>query len=171
MNTSANTLPGLPGSSLAEVAQAAAVLGTVAGGPVAPVAHPVAQVPAAPAIAAQAGMDVAAEARKAEQGRIAGIIGHAEASGREALAQHLAFTTTMTVEAAAAILAAAPKAGAPVPAPAAAQPTPVQTLAGQMAVAHIGAVPPAAGDQAVVSNVWKSAIDNVNRGQAAAPRR
>ena len=56
-----------------------------------------------------------AEARKAEQARIKGITTHAEATGREGLAQHLAYDTDMTVEAAAAILAASPKAEAEKP--------------------------------------------------------
>lgn len=50
-----------------------------------------------------------AEARTAERARISGILGHAEAKGRESLARHLAENTDMTVEAAAAVLAAAPK--------------------------------------------------------------
>lgn len=49
-------------------------------------------------------------AAAAERARVAGILGHAEAKGREALANHLATATDMTVEAAAAILAASPKA-------------------------------------------------------------
>lgn len=168
MNTSVNSLPGLPGPSLAEVALAAVATGVT---PPAAVSQIAAQTPPAipSATAAQAAVDVAADARKAEQTRIAGIIGHAEASGRESLAQHLAFSTTMTVEAAAAALAAAPKAGTTPPA--AAGPTPVQALAGQVAAVNIGAAPPAAGDAAAVSSAWKTAIDTINRGQAGATRR
>lgn len=47
-----------------------------------------------------------------EKARIAGILRHAEASGRGELADYLAFETTMSVGAAAKILKAAPKAGA-----------------------------------------------------------
>lgn len=49
----------------------------------------------------------------AERARIKGITTHAEAKGREGLAEHLAHDTDMTVEAATAILAASPKAEAP----------------------------------------------------------
>lgn len=52
----------------------------------------------------------ASDARTAERARISGITGHAEAEGRADLASHLAYNTDMTVEAAAAILKAAPKA-------------------------------------------------------------
>lgn len=45
----------------------------------------------------------------AERARVAGILTHAEAAGRTKLAEHLAFKTDSTVEAAAAMLAAAPK--------------------------------------------------------------
>lgn len=44
-----------------------------------------------------------------ERERIKGITGHAEAKGRSALAEHLAFSTDMSVEDAAKILAASPK--------------------------------------------------------------
>ena len=47
--------------------------------------------------------------REAAQARIAGILDHADANGREALARHLAFRTDMSVEAAAAVLGATPK--------------------------------------------------------------
>ena len=56
----------------------------------------------------------ATEARTSERTRIAGITNHAEATGREKLAAHLAHTTDMSVEAAAGILAASPKEAAPV---------------------------------------------------------
>lgn len=52
------------------------------------------------------------EVRAAERARMSGILGHAEAKGRETLARHLAENTDMTVEAAAAVLAAAPRAEA-----------------------------------------------------------
>lgn len=50
------------------------------------------------------------EGKQAERTRIAGIVGSDEASGREDLANHLAFDTDMTVEAATAILAKSPTA-------------------------------------------------------------
>lgn len=49
-----------------------------------------------------------AAAKTAERTRVSGIIGHAGAKGREKLAQHLAFNTDMSVEAAASVLEAAP---------------------------------------------------------------
>jgi signal peptide peptidase SppA len=55
-------------------------------------------------------------ARKAERERIKGITGHENAKGREDLAAYLAHDTDNTVEAAAAILAASPKAAAEEPA-------------------------------------------------------
>lgn len=50
------------------------------------------------------------KARKEERARVAAITGHAEAAGRESLAQHLAMETDTTPEAAAKILAASAKA-------------------------------------------------------------
>lgn len=47
-----------------------------------------------------------------EKARIAGILRHAEASGRGELAEYLAFETNMSIGAAAKILKAAPKSGA-----------------------------------------------------------
>ena len=64
----------------------------------------------------------ATEAGAAERGRIAAILDHAEAKGREATARKLAFSTDMGVDAAAAFLADLPKAAAPVADPAAAAP-------------------------------------------------
>lgn len=64
----------------------------------------------------------AASARTAERERVKGIQGHAEATGREALAAHLAMNTDLDVATAAGILAASPKA---VAAPAA-DPAPVK---------------------------------------------
>lgn len=62
----------------------------------------------------------AAEARTAERARVKGIQGHAEATGREALAAHLAMNTDLDVETAGGILAASPK-SAPVAAAEAAE--------------------------------------------------
>jgi signal peptide peptidase SppA len=56
--------------------------------------------------------DRAAVAQEAKA-RIKGIMTHEEAKGREGLAEHLAYDTDMTVEQAAAILKASPKAEAP----------------------------------------------------------
>lgn len=50
------------------------------------------------------------DAAKAEQARIGGILQHANAKGREATANHLAFNTSMSVEEAVAILATVPEA-------------------------------------------------------------
>lgn len=52
------------------------------------------------------------EAAKAERARVAGIQGCDEAKGRDELAKHLAFNTSMSVDDAKAILAASPKAQA-----------------------------------------------------------
>jgi capsid assembly protease len=49
---------------------------------------------------------------ESERARIAGILGHAEATDRRALAEHVAFKTGSTVEEAVAMLAAAPKTAA-----------------------------------------------------------
>jgi ClpP class serine protease len=62
--------------------------------------------------AAAAASTAAAAARTAERERIAGIQGHVEAVGREALAAYLALQTDMSVEVASGILAASPKAAA-----------------------------------------------------------
>jgi capsid assembly protease len=69
-----------------------------------------AAVPAAPANAAAPAQP---DAQATERARISGILTHAEADGRTALAQHLAFNTTSSVNDAAAILAASAKAAAP----------------------------------------------------------
>lgn len=52
---------------------------------------------------------IQAEARASERARISGIMGCEEAVGRATLANHLATTTDMSVEAAKGILAASPK--------------------------------------------------------------
>lgn len=65
------------------------------------------QTQTAPAVAPAAMNDAAA--RQAERDRVAAILNHQEAQGREAMARHLAFSTTMSAEEAAALLAAAPK--------------------------------------------------------------
>lgn len=58
-----------------------------------------------------------AENRESERQRIGAIIGAADASGREQLAQHLAFSTDMNAETAIATLRAAPKKQTPLPQP------------------------------------------------------
>lgn len=52
------------------------------------------------------------EARKAERARVNGILTCEEAKGREAMANHLAMNTDMSVDEAKAMLAVAPKADA-----------------------------------------------------------
>jgi ClpP class serine protease len=66
--------------------------------------------------AREVGMTEGRKAGAAEANtRIAGILDHAAAQGREALARHLAFKTELAVEAAVATLEASPKAEAPKP--------------------------------------------------------
>lgn len=55
------------------------------------------------------------EAKQAERQRVGAIIGHPNAKGREAMANHLALNTDMSVDDAAALLAVAPVAQAEVP--------------------------------------------------------
>ncbi|WP_301361852.1 S49 family peptidase [Stutzerimonas nitrititolerans] len=64
--------------------------------------------PAQAAAAAPATVEPAAAA-SAERTRVQGILQHAEAEGRGQMAEHLAFSTDMSVEQAGALLAAAPK--------------------------------------------------------------
>lgn len=59
----------------------------------------------------------AADARTSERARVQGIQSCDEAKGREQMAAHLAFNTSMSVEDAKAMLAVAPKAAAAAPAP------------------------------------------------------
>lgn len=69
----------------------------------------------AQAAAAKQSAEAGALAQKAERDRVAGILGHAEAAGRRSLAEHLAFKTDSTVEAAAALMAASAKEAAAAP--------------------------------------------------------
>ena len=55
------------------------------------------------------------EAKQAERQRVGAIIGHPNAKGREAMANHLALNTDMSVDDAAALLAVAPVAQAAEP--------------------------------------------------------
>lgn len=57
----------------------------------------------------QLAQQAAADASTNERARVSGILQHAEAEGRGAMANHLAFNTTMSVEQAAGLLATAPK--------------------------------------------------------------
>lgn len=66
----------------------------------------------AQAEAAEAAKTSAEAAAKAAQDRVAAILGHDEAKGRETLARHLAFKTATGVEDAVALLAASAKEGA-----------------------------------------------------------
>ncbi len=75
------------------------------------------------AAVSKASQDATAAGAKASQDRIKGILNCEQAKGREGMAQHLAFETDTSVEAAVAILDKTPKAdAAPAPAPAAAVP-------------------------------------------------
>lgn len=60
---------------------------------------------------------VASEARVAERARVSGIMSCEEAKGREALANHIAMNTDMSVDSAKAMLSASPKAQAEAAAP------------------------------------------------------
>lgn len=53
---------------------------------------------------------ITADAMSAAKGRAKAILGHADAKGREDLAQHLAFESDMTADAAIAVLSKSPKA-------------------------------------------------------------
>jgi hypothetical protein len=58
-------------------------------------------------------VDAAVEAKASERQRISAILGSDEAKGREAMANHLAFSTDMNVDAAIGMLKVAPKQEAP----------------------------------------------------------
>ncbi|MFG1370702.1 head maturation protease, ClpP-related [Xanthobacter oligotrophicus] len=110
--------------------------------------------PEAPPAAPNPANDTAiADATKAATARIAGILNHAEASGLDALAQHLALETTLDVEAAGKALAAARKATAA----AAPEETPAahaarRAAAGGLAAPLAGAEKPAGkGDVSILS--------------------
>ena len=62
---------------------------------------------------AESAAKAAQDARVSERARVSGIMGCDEAKGREALANHLAMNTDMSLDGAKAVLAAAPKAEAP----------------------------------------------------------
>ena len=77
----------------------------------------------------------AQEARTAERTRVSGILSCEEAKGREAMANHIAMNTDMSLADAKAMLAAAPVAKAADPAPAAADPAPAAAAANPFAAA------------------------------------
>ena len=79
----------------------------------APKPDAVATAAAVPATPAAAAAPAQPDAQATERARISGILTHAEAEGRNALANHLAFNTTSSVADAVAILAASSKATAP----------------------------------------------------------
>ncbi len=91
-----------PAAATAQPAAATAQPGTPA---------PAAEAPAAanPAPQSNAAAPGGTDLQATERARISSILTHAEASGRTALAQHLAFQSDMTVDAAAAILKASPE--------------------------------------------------------------
>jgi len=60
----------------------------------------------------EAPAEAIAQAVATERARVAAILTHAEAAGRESMAQHLAFNTDTTPDVAGALMAVAPKAGA-----------------------------------------------------------
>ena len=112
---------------------------------------------------ASARADAHAEGVKAgaagERTRVAAILGHAEAEGRDTLARHLAFETDMGVEAAAKMLKASAK-----EAPAAA---PVQSRMDR--VPNPAVMPDASGGpdpKADASAAWGSVMETVNREAA-----
>lgn len=109
---------------------------------------------------------IRSEAAATERQRVAGIVGCEEANGREALARHFAFSTSMSVDEAKAALAAAPIAKAdPAPAAAAAAaPAAPNALAAAMAATGGGAnvAPDGADDQAAAQQkpgLLKAAAD------------
>lgn len=72
-----------------------------------PAAQPTATID--PAVLATAKSEGAKAGAEAERARVKGITQHAEAAGRTKLAEHLAYSTALSVEDAAGMLAAAPK--------------------------------------------------------------
>lgn len=123
MSTLANAVhAAMSTTSPAAIVAAAAAAAAAAAGTDQPAATAPAAVAPAPAPAPAAPVAVApsqdvsairAEARQVERDRIKAIVGHAEAEGRSSLANHLAFSTDLTPDAAGSILATSPKADAP----------------------------------------------------------
>lgn len=95
----------------------------------------------------------------AERTRIAGILDHAEAKGRDGLARHYAFKTGETVEASAEAMKAAPKAEASAA-------DPLRTLAAEANV-PLGAAP-APAPPANMRAAWGKSVDRVNRARGFA---
>lgn len=82
-------------------------------------------------------------ATKAERARIQGITGCEEAKGREQMANHLAFSTSMTVDEAKALMAVAPKSTSS----AAASPNPLAAAMASTTQPNVGGDEAAAGEQ------------------------
>lgn len=117
----------------------------------------------APAPATEAALVVAQRTgAAAERARIAAILDHPDATGREALARYFALHTDMDPAAVAGALAAAPKAGA-------AGADPVAALAAVVQSPRLGpppaAVPAAQAETAKVDAAWKRVTDNINAGR------
>ncbi len=106
--------------------------------------------------------DPAAQIR-ADRQRTQAILGHAEAAGRRKLAEHLAFATDMSVEAAAGMMAAAPKEAAE---------SPLTRAMGGIQNPKVGAdgEPTAASDKKVVS-IDANAVYNRRRADVEKARR
>lgn len=108
-----------------------------------------------------------ADAAKAAQDRIRSIMTHENAKGRTALAEHFAYTTDMTVEAAVAALAAAPK-EAETSATAAAPKTPTVESRSETQV-EIGADGKPVGGKAaqaeVIDGMWSGVVKRLNGAQ------
>lgn len=107
----------------------------------------------------QAATEAAAQARKAERARMSAILSCEEAKGREALANHLALNTEMSVEDAKGVLAAAGPA-----APAKAAANPFETAMEQTAN-------PRVGSDTAAANAEADPVQRILAAQAAATGR
>jgi signal peptide peptidase SppA len=115
----------------------------------------------------------AADARTSERARVQGIQSCDEAKGREQMAAHLAFNTSMSVEDAKAMLAVAPKAAAaPAPAPApAAQGNPFADAMNASKHPNVGSDAAAAAAGGAKGGEEMSAADRILASQAQATGR
>ena len=93
------------------------------------------------------------EGAQVERTRISGILTHAEAAGRTSLAQHLAFNSDMSVEAAGSILAAGAKTDS----------KPGSRLDGNVPAPRVDADAPGAGADDAVAGL-SGAVDQVIAG-------
>lgn len=100
-----------------------------------------------------------AEGRQAERSRVGGILGHAEANGREQLARHLAFETDMSVDASVKVLTAAPKAARSA-VTTAADAGAAETVSAGLAVEKVDT---AADKREASRSIWKKAVSAANR--------